>query len=230
MADILAFQDLSFSYGEGRGALLGLNFSIPEGAFALIKGPSGAGKSTLLRLVARLEEPAGGRILFRGKSLEEYAPADLRRRLGFIQQSPALIADTVRNNLLLPFTFAVNADRARPDDKTLLDWLDRLSLAGRGGNAGISLDDQAQTLSLGQQQRLCLARGLLLEPELLLMDEPTSALDMDSRRIVEALAEECNANGVTIMMVSHNDYLPGRPFLRLEVRSGAVSLMEGHSA
>ncbi|NJB68316.1 putative ABC transport system ATP-binding protein [Desulfobaculum xiamenense] len=208
------FEDVSFSHPGNGPCLAQARLTIPEGAFALVGGPSGAGKSTLLRLMNRLLEPDSGRILYRGRPLAEYDPPRLRREVATVGQEPTLVSGTVRDNLLLPYTFRVNADLVRPGDDTLEAWLARLLLDG------VTLSSRASALSVGQRQRLCLIRTLLPAPRVLLMDEPTSALDAESREVVERAAEDlCADDGVTVVMVSH-----------VEMRFSRVSPMRLHLA
>lgn len=159
----------------------------------------------MLRLMNRLLEPNSGRILYRGKPLDEYDAPRLRREVATVGQVPTLISGTVRDNLLLPFSFKANADLDKPTDSMLRDWLSRMLL----GN--ITLDAKTSGLSVGQKQRVCLIRTMLLGPRVLLMDEPTSALDPESREVVENTAESLSADAnVTIIMVSHFDVQPKR--------------------
>lgn len=215
METIIDFDTVSYTWPGGKG-LHAVHFSLPRGGLALITGPSGAGKSTLLRLAARLEEPDVGAIRFAGRELTQYAPPDLRRRIGYVQQTPVVVEGSVRRNLLLPYGFAIHRDRPVPDDATLRGWLDRLALGG------VMPDDAASTLSVGQKQRLCLIRSLLLQPELLLMDEPTSALDPESRAIVERMVDDLHADGVSILLVTHSGYSPDAAHQCLTVRDGRV--------
>jgi putative ABC transport system ATP-binding protein len=110
---------------------------------------------------------------------------------------------TVRENLLLPFSFRANADLATPLDNLLGAQLEKFLLTD------VDLQTDAKTLSVGQLQRLCLIRGLLLSPAVVLLDEPASALDETSRRIVEETAEQlCTKDGLTVIMVSHRNFEP----------------------
>ena len=185
----------------GRG-FSGVHLALMRGDFALLRGPSGEGKSTLLRLLVRFEEPQEGRIFLAGEDIHLLAPNVLRRRVGLVPQSPVMGAVTVREALLLPFTFAGNADTARPEDAHLRHLLDTMHLHA------VPLEAEAEALSLGQKQRVALARTLLLKPEVLLLDEPTSALDVESREAVEAQVEAANSAGTTVLMVTHTDYGP----------------------
>lgn len=196
---ILEVQGLEYTPQEGRSIFCNLSFRIPRGAFVLLRGSSGAGKSTLLRLLARLTPPTKGRLLFAGKDYIDYPPPELRSRVSYLQQSPTVLDDSVRHNLLLPFGFRQNRQRSAPDDAALRAALDEFLLQG------VALTDNASLLSVGQKQRLCFARSLLLKPEVLLLDEPTSALDLESRKVVEARTDAAHQQGVTIVLVSHNE-------------------------
>lgn len=192
------FEDVSFAFPESHPTLLHASLELERGSFVLIGGPSGSGKSTMLRLFNRLLEPQYGAIYYEGKALDEYSPMTLRREVVTVGQIPTLVPGNVRDNLLLPFAFRANSGLTKPDDTKLLHWMERLLLRG------VKLTDKASSLSVGQRQRLCLIRTLLLEPKVMLMDEPTSALDPESRQIVEKTAEGlCREQGTTIIMVTH---------------------------
>ena len=195
---IISFSNATFSF-PGKPALIrDLSFEFHSGTFYVIKGPSGVGKSTLLRLINRLEEPLRGEILFKSKPLPSYQPPLLRRSILYIQQTPTVIEGSVRDNLLLPFTFRNNKNLSRPDDRRLQTLLSDFLLND------VALEDYAHALSVGQIQRICFIRVLLLDPEILLLDEPASSLDEESSRIVESTAQKlCRDSGLTVLMVSH---------------------------
>ncbi len=212
----LALADVSFTFPAGAVILDRVSLTIAAASYLLLRGPSGAGKSTLLRLLCRLEEPQGGVISFRGNDIRELHPAELRARVALVLQRPTLIKGDVRSNLLLPFSFRANAALTAPDDDQLRDRLDRFLLDS------IPLDRDARKLSVGQAQRLCLIRSLLLEPEVLLMDEPTAGLDTDSAAVVLAAAERLNRAGMTILTVSHADSPPPGISGALRIADGEV--------
>ena len=215
---VLEFDTVSFSWPGGTG-LRNVSFTVPQGQFVLISGPSGAGKSTLLRLVVRLEEIEKGRILLRGTPIDSFYPPELRTRIGFVQQQPMLTPGTVRENLLFPFSLHSRKNCTAPDDETLRRWLNKLALET------ISLDTPAETLSVGQQQRLCFIRAVLTEPDVICFDEPTSSLDRESRECVEHAAEELAKQGTSILMVNHTSYHPTCPHMHLSVADGIVSVV-----
>lgn len=200
---IIDFCQVSFGFSVEAPLFTGLTLTIREGGFYLVQGPSGAGKSTFLRLINRLEEPSSGEILFKGRPLSSYSPPLLRRSVLYVQQTPTVIDASVRENLLLPFSFKNNAHLEQPEDERLKTLLTDFLLLGVG------LGDNALTLSLGQLQRLCFVRGLLLSPDVLLLDEPTSALDRESGQVVESMVERLNReSGLTVLTVTHKEPRP----------------------
>ena len=183
-------SDLRYSAG-GMEILEGVRAGFPGGEITAVVGPSGAGKSTLLRAINRLVEPTAGEVYLDGRPTSEMDPLELRRRVGMVFQIPALFGATVEDEVLYgPRLAGRGADLAR-----------LLEMAGLEGSFG---SRDPRTLSVGQQQRVSIARTLALEPEVLLMDEPTSALDEAARRHIEDLIRELNARlDLTIVLVSH---------------------------
>jgi putative ABC transport system ATP-binding protein len=165
---------------------------MPGGDITAIVGPSGVGKSTLLRAINRLIEPTAGEVYLNGEPTSRMDPLQLRRRVGMVFQLPALFGETVEEATLYGARLAGNeADAERLLEMAGLDT----SFAGK----------DPRRLSVGEQQRVSIARALALQPEALLMDEPTSALDEAARRRIETLIRELNASlGLTIVVVSHD--------------------------
>lgn len=204
MQPILSAVSLSYTAPDGSRVLEGLDMSLHPGELVWIKGPSGGGKSTLLRLLNRLISPDAGRIALNGQAIEDIPPARWRRHIALVAQTPVMAPGTVEHNLTLSFSLRAAAGAAPPGPDTLVQWLERLSLKG------VKLSGQAQALSVGQKQRIALARSLLMEPKVLLLDEPVSALDHDSRLIIERMAGEYRERGGrAVIMVSHIEPHPG---------------------
>jgi putative ABC transport system ATP-binding protein len=197
--------DLAF---DGKSLLQQIGLSVHSrsddvGDFVVIEGPSGGGKSSLLRLLNRLVEPTAGQMLVDGVIPAAAQTPHLRRQVALLQQTPVILPDTVRGNLLLGDAFAPQP--AATDEAQLRRDLDKVGLQH------ISLDDAAEPLSVGQRQRLALARLLRVQPRFLLADEPTSALDDESRRVVLARLESlCVDGGTGIVLVTHQQFTPAR--------------------
>ena len=173
-------------YGDVE-VLKGVNLTIPAGIFVIV-GPSGSGKSTLLRLLNRLISPVKGRIFYDDKPIESYPVRELRRRVGMVFQKPILFDGTVADNL----RFA----EENLTDEQIEELLTKVGLppeyASRDGTQ----------LSVGEAQRVCLARTLASNPDVLLLDEPTSALDPTATRTVEQLLISLSAR-VSLVWVTH---------------------------
>jgi putative ABC transport system ATP-binding protein len=176
-----------------------------------VLGPSGSGKSSLLRLLNRLSEPDDGVVLFRGEPVPSLDVLELRRRAVLVPQLPAPLPGTVADNV-----------RYGP------------SLAGRGtdvegclARAGLGAayaERDATRCSVGEQQRVMLARALALEPEVLLLDEPTSALDEAARDGVERTLAELAGAGVAMVLVTHDRGQAERIAAEvIELRDGRVA-------
>jgi putative ABC transport system ATP-binding protein len=184
---------------------------MPGGAITAVVGPSGTGKSTLLRTINRLVEPTAGEIYLDGEPTSRMDPLKLRRRVGMVFQLPALFGATVEEATL----YGARLAEREADAGRLLEM---------AGLEASFLGRAPQALSVGEQQRLSIARALALEPQALLMDEPTSALDEAARRRVEGLIRELNASlGLTIVVVSHHLDQVARVADRVVVLAGGRS-------
>jgi putative ABC transport system ATP-binding protein len=175
---------------DGRPVLRDVQLAIGSGATAVL-GPSGSGKSTLLRLLNRLVDPDEGTVRFRGADVRSTDPLELRRQAVLVPQVPSPLPGTVADNVAYgPRLLGREADPERP-----------LELAGLDGSFA---ERDAGRLSVGEQQRVMLARALALEPEVLLLDEPTAALDEAAKAAVEAALRRLRGrSGLSLVLVTH---------------------------
>jgi len=186
--------------GTPRAVLQDITVTIPEGSAFAVTGPSGSGKTTLLRLLNRLDDPTSGAIGMDGKPLATLAPLSLRRQVGMVFQVPFLFAGSVRDNL----TLAVDLGREQDGGQEAWPeafWGDLLEDVGLDPSF---LDRAADRLSLGEMQRVSVARALACGPRALLLDEPTSALDATAAgRLLETFAHLHRTRGLTLVLVTH---------------------------
>lgn len=190
---------------QGTWALNGLTAAIPDHGVTAVFGPSGAGKSTLLRLCNRLELPTSGRAFFYGSDIAGLDPLRLRRRVGMCFQRPTPFPGTVADNLRA-------ADPNAPDAR-MRETLARVALTGS------YLDRDVAGLSGGEAQRVCLARTLMAQPQVLLLDEPTSAVDTGAAEVIERAVRELATDGTPALWVTHDSAQVARAadrVLRLE--------------
>ena len=215
MQPVLTVDGLSYRHPGGEELLSRIGLRLLPGELVWLTGPSGGGKSTLLRLLGGLISPGSGRVLFQGKSIDRWPPTQYRRKVALLLQVPVLIPGSVSDNLLLPFQFKAARSEPKPDRKTLKTVLQRL------GMDSVHLDLAAGELSVGQKQRVALARLLLMQPKVLLLDEPVAALESDSRALVEMEAGNFAHDGGAVIMASHVE--PGIGICRpMWLSSGAL--------
>jgi ABC-type methionine transport system ATPase subunit len=174
----------------------GVDLDIPAGRVTALIGPSGAGKTSLIRLLNRLDDPVEGEITFRGRRLTDYPVRELRRRVGFVFQTPVIFPGTVRENLEIAGRLAGLAE-GEIAERTAA------SLGYAELDAELA-DREGDRLSVGQKQRVNIARALMTRPDALLMDEPTSALDPETAdRFLETVLHLSRRHGLTVVMVTH---------------------------
>jgi putative ABC transport system ATP-binding protein len=187
---LFELRDVTLSRA-GEVVLRHVSAEIPAGA-ACISGPSGSGKSSLLRLLDRLRDPDSGEVSYRGQDVRSYDVLALRRSVSLVPQLPALIEGTVADNI----RFAARLAGRSPDLAAVLE------------HAGLDpsfADRDAARLSVGEQQRVMLARSLAQEPDVLLLDEPTSALDEAARTSIEQTLLRLRRDlGQSYVVVTHD--------------------------
>jgi len=200
-------------------ALDHLDLKIERGEYLSVMGPSGSGKSTLLNMLGLLDKPSAGEYWLNQTAtsqLNEEALATLRRQhIGFVFQSYHLIPRlTARENIELPLILAGIAPKQR---KPLVDKVvTRLALTDRANHA-------PNQLSGGQRQRVAIGRAIVMKPELLLADEPTGNLDSVSGREVIELLEELNGEGITLLVVTHDQAIGDRARRELKMVDGRIA-------
>jgi phosphate transport system ATP-binding protein len=200
----ISIRDLNVFYGDLR-VLKDVNLDIPPNRITVIIGPSGCGKTTLLKSLNRLLDAAegvrvSGRVLLDGEDI--YAPrvevTRVRKKMGLLSQRPQVLPMSIYDNVAYgPRLHGLGAKRDL--DRRVEHYL---KVAGLWDEVRDRLRESASSLSVGQQQRLCLARGLAVEPEIILGDEPTSALDPQSSQNVERRLMELKRD-YTVVVVTH---------------------------
>lgn len=192
------FDRVSFAYRDGEPVLREASFAVPHGSTTALVGPSGAGKSTALALIERFYDPADGSISVDGTDIRDMPRAELRARIGYVEQNAPVLAGTIRDNLLLA---APEADEARCRrvlaEVNLLDRIDQHPL----GLDAVVGDDGAG-LSGGERQRLSIARALIADTPLLLLDEPTASLDARNESAMRSAIESASI-GRTVVIIAH---------------------------
>ena len=201
----IELRNVCLQYDRKPPLFHGINLVVETGEFILIQGASGVGKSSLLRLMNRLQETTSGEILIDGQLIATYEVTSLRRKIGYVQQTPIMIPGSVEDNLDFPFRFHSTGAQKPPDTVEKQKWMETFLIQG------VKLSDDAMKLSVGQKQRIALVRTVLTEPEILLCDEPTSALDQQSKEIVEDSLERLNIEQkIGVILVTHFDFVPDR--------------------
>lgn len=208
----IRIRDLRLRYSDGREALKGINLDIASNAITVVFGPAGGGKSSLLKVLNRLIDISdvaelGGEV--RMGSLDILAPdvdvVALRRRIGMVFSRPIPLPLTIFQNI----SFGLEVAGMHDKDELRARVEKALKQAVLWDEIYDRLDDPAASISGGQQQRLCLARVLALEPEVIMLDEPTSALDPVSTAKIEEFLDEAKQD-YTILLAPHNQQQAAR--------------------
>jgi len=195
---MIEFYHVSKTY-NGWPALHDVSFKIDKGEFVFLTGPSGAGKTTLLRLIFRADAPDKGQILVNNRNLLHIRESEvpyLRRMIGFVFQDFRLLPKrTVFENVALALKVS-----GVPEGVLRVRVAETLGAVGLGHK----LDAMPMALSAGEQQRMCLARAIVNDPQILLADEPTGNLDADLSGEILELMKSVNARGTTVVLATHN--------------------------
>jgi len=204
--------------GQMVAAMDDIWLDIPEGDFVAVVGPSGSGKSTLLLTLGGMLSPTEGKVYLNGSSLYDLSPdkrARLRReKIGFVFQTFNLIPYlTALENVQIPLFLTGASEIVQREKATAL--LQRIGLADR-------LDHKPSELSVGQQQRVALARMLANDPAVVLADEPTGNLDPETGRQIIGFLEEINREGRTVVMVTHDPNAASKARRTLRLDAGRI--------
>jgi cell division transport system ATP-binding protein len=196
---MIVFDKVAKRYPNGREALAGVSLRINPGEIVFLTGKSGAGKSTVLKLIALLERPTRGTVLINGKNTNTLRSGQIpafRRNIGVVFQDHKLLADRpVYDNVALPLI--VSDTPLREIDKRVRAALDQVGLLGKERVSPLEL-------SVGEQQRVGIARAVVSKPPLLIADEPTGNLDPDLAREVMRLFKRFQEVGVTVVVATHD--------------------------
>ncbi len=217
----IGFDNVTFSYVDGKNILDDVSFRIQPGERVALVGASGAGKSTIANLIIRLYEPQQGAVLIDGINIKQFKRSSLRQEIGVVLQSPVLFGTSIKENIAYgrpdatqeEIEYAARQVHAHDFIMNLPDGYD--TLMAESGN----------TLSGGQRQRICLARALIRQASILIMDEPTSAVDAESQALIRDAMNRLHY-GRTILLIAHQFHTI-RDFDRILVLKGGHIVEEG---
>ncbi|PYU95725.1 MAG: hypothetical protein DMG25_03485 [Acidobacteria bacterium] len=213
---LIEVEGLTKKYEGPVYALNRASFAVEKGEWVAVMGPSGSGKSTLLNILGCLDAPTEGRVIVEGRDLAQLSPAERARfraeKLGFIFQQHHLVPYlTAVENVMLAQYFHSMAEEGEAAE------------ALRGAGLGDRLHHLPSQLSGGEQQRVCIARALINQPQLVLADEPTGNLDEVNQALVMSMIDKLHREGRTVVMVTHDPEIGRMAERRIELHHGRLT-------
>lgn len=220
-AMLIRVSHLTKSYHIGTTETIALNnvsFTIEKGEFVAIMGPSGSGKSTLMHLLGALDSPTSGTYVLDGQDISRLSDDELaeirNKKIGFVFQAFNLLPRTsARKNVMLPMSYA-----SIPKPERIVRAEKYLTMVGLGNR----LDHTTNQLSGGQQQRVAIARGLAMNPAILLADEPTGNLATAQGEEIMEIFQDLNRQGHTIIMITHEPDIAAHAKRIITIRDGVL--------
>jgi len=218
---MITLEGIEKKYDLGETKITDLDnvsLTIDEGEYVAIMGPSGSGKSTLLNILGILDNPSGGNYLLEGHNITNLPDKERARirnkHFGFVFQSFNLFPElSAMENVMLPMSYAgISFSQRKARASELLDWI----------GLGHRLHHLPTMMSGGEQQRVAIARALANEPDLILADEPTGNLPTEKGEEVLQTLEDLNKQGVTVVMVTHNDHQGQRAKRLIQIQDGKI--------
>ncbi len=224
--ELIQLADLRKIYTIGGvtiEALAGVSLDIGEKEFVAIMGPSGSGKSTLMHILGCLDSPTSGKYLLKGKDVSSLRSDELaavrNRDMGFVFQAYNLLPQmTALENVMLPLSYA--ATSVKNGMRRAEELMERVGLKERTRNRPVEM-------SGGEQQRVAIARSLMMDPSVILADEPTGNLNSKGAREILDIFKELHEEGKTIIYVTHDDNIGAQAERVIRIRDGLVVADEG---
>ena len=192
----VTFSDVTFSYNQKANIVKNLSFQIPHGSTTALVGPTGAGKSTIANLLLRYYDVSHGSVSINGTDVRNLGLNNLRENIGFVSQDPFLFDTTIRENLSLASPQASTSEiKYALKAANAMNFISKLPLG-----IDTSIGEKGIRLSMGEKQRLTLARAILKAPPIMILDEATSSVDVETEREIQITLSQLTKNNTTLII------------------------------